>query len=365
MKNVTYLLENFDSNELSILHKLLNTTENNTQEIEQQLGKILLPSGIVGGAARFFGFSRNSLSYSEFIKKIASHNNISLSFENGSIEAEQHLYLTLFKKEFDKMSESEKDEYLNKLQVNGLDKSQIASLTAITSLGVAQASGFGVYLLASSTIGAISSAVGITLPFALYTTMSSVLSIITGPVGFLFMGVAVYKTFKDVKNIEDVFDKITLTYKGIKKVFVGDYQTATICFNYIAAMRTIIPIKYENEINQGQNKILDYEAQNEKKTVEIDKNNQQINSSKEEITTHNNEIQELQIEIDNLKTQIQNKKTQISNIYSNIKKTENLNLDLRNNIDVNNNLIKDIKAFITDIAAKLQIFITKTLNKDI
>lgn len=309
MKNITYLLENFDSNELSVLHKLLDTKENNIQQIEFKLGEILLKMG---------GFFQKPLSYAEFINKIASHNNITLNFESGIIHAEQNLFITLFKKEFDKMTESEKEEYLKNIQVDGLDKNQIASLTAITTLGAAQASGFGIYLLASSTIGAISSAVGITLPFALYTTMSSAISFIIGPVGFLVMGVAVYKSFKDVKNIEEIFDKLSFAYGGIKKVVIGDYKTAAICFNYIAAMRTMIPEKYKTGINQEQKKVLDYESHKEKNILNIIKNNKEINSYKVEITDYNNQIQKLQNEIDNLKNQVQNKRGQIFNFQSNI-----------------------------------------------
>jgi hypothetical protein len=349
MNSITYLLENFDTKELSVLHKLLNTKENTIQQIEYQLGKILLPmSG---------WFLQEPLSYTKFINKIASHNNISLSSKNGTIEAEQHLYLTLFKKEFDKMSESEKEEYLKKLQVDGLDKNQIASLTAITTLGVAQASGFGVYLLASSTIGAISSAVGITLPFVLYTTMSSAISFIIGPVGFLVMGVAVYKSFKDVKNIEEIFDKLSLAYGGIKNAILGDYKTATICFNYIAAMRTVIPVKFENEINQEKNKISEYETQNENITSELSKNNQQINSSNEEITIRNNQIQKLQNEISVLKNQNYH-------IQSNIKKTEEDNINLRKDVDVNDNVIKNSRILMLKISSKREEFLIKTKNQE-
>jgi len=349
MKNITYLLENFDTKELSVLDKLLNTKENNIQQIEYQLGKILLP---IGG-----WFLQEPLSYSKFLNKIASHNNITLSFENGPIEAEQNLFITLFKKEFDKMSESEKEEYFKKLQADGLDKSQISSLTAIATLGVAQASGFGIYLLASSTIATISSVLGIALPFALYTTVSSAISFIIGPVGFLVMGFAVYKSFKDVKNIDDVFDKFSLAYKTIKKGLFGDYETATICFKYIAAMRTIIPIKFENEIELEKNKVSVNLIQNEKTTLEINKNIQQINSSKEEITVHNNQIQELQTEISNLKNKNYN-------IQSNIKQIEEYNINLRKDININDNAINDSRTFIQKTSEKLEEFLIKTKNQE-
>ncbi len=55
-------------------------------------------------------------------------------------------------------------------------------------LTAAQLSGFGVYLLASTTLGAITGAIGITLPFAVYTAMSSAIAVIIGPVGWIGAG---------------------------------------------------------------------------------------------------------------------------------------------------------------------------------
>ena len=46
------------------------------------------------------------------------------------------------------------------------------------ALTAAQLSGFGVYLLASTALGAITSTLGLTLPFVAYTTMSSAISVI-------------------------------------------------------------------------------------------------------------------------------------------------------------------------------------------
>jgi hypothetical protein len=354
MKNVTYLLENFDSKELSILYKLLNIQENNILQILDKLGELLLPLG---------GYFQKPLNYTDFLKKIASHNNMSISCENGNIEAEQQLFLTLFKKEFDKMSDSEKEDYLKKTHADGLNKNQIASLTAITTLGAAQASGFGIYLLATTTIGAISSTLGITLPFALYSTMSSAISLIIGPVGFLVMGVAVYKSFKDVKNIDEISEKFSLAYKSIKKGIFGDYERATICFKYIAAMRTVIPVRFENEINQQKAKLLDYETQKNEIALEINENNLQISSSKEEITIHNNQIQELHYKIEDLKTQVQKEKYEIFNIQLNIAKFENDNFDLRNDIDINENTSFSTKVSLTEMEDKLQEFLMKTKNQ--
>jgi uncharacterized protein YaaW (UPF0174 family) len=48
----------------------------------------------------------------------------------------------------------------------------------------AKISGFGVYLLASTVLGGLTSALGITLPFAIYMGMSQTIALILGPVGW-------------------------------------------------------------------------------------------------------------------------------------------------------------------------------------
>jgi uncharacterized protein YaaW (UPF0174 family) len=62
------------------------------------------------------------------------------------------------------------------------------SATTLAALGAAQASGFGVYLGATTALGFVSHAVGVTLPFAVYAGMSSTIAFLIGPLGFLAAG---------------------------------------------------------------------------------------------------------------------------------------------------------------------------------
>lgn len=61
-------------------------------------------------------------------------------------------------------------------------------MTALAALGAAQASGFGVYLAATTALGFATHAVGVTLPFAVYTGMTSTIAFLIGPAGFLAAG---------------------------------------------------------------------------------------------------------------------------------------------------------------------------------
>ncbi len=55
-------------------------------------------------------------------------------------------------------------------------------------LTTARLSGFRVYLAATTALGALTSTLGITLPFAAYTTMTSAIGLIIGPVGWIGLG---------------------------------------------------------------------------------------------------------------------------------------------------------------------------------
>jgi uncharacterized protein YaaW (UPF0174 family) len=68
---------------------------------------------------------------------------------------------------------------------------------SIGALGVGSlavgAAGFTPYLMATTTLSALSGAVGVTLPFAAYTTLTSTVAVLTGPVGWaLLIGATIF-----------------------------------------------------------------------------------------------------------------------------------------------------------------------------
>lgn len=64
----------------------------------------------------------------------------------------------------------------------------VAAASAGGAIALAQLSGLGVYIMASSVIGAMTSALGLTLPFAFYMTMSKTISVVIGPIGWAALG---------------------------------------------------------------------------------------------------------------------------------------------------------------------------------
>lgn len=68
-------------------------------------------------------------------------------------------------------------------RASNIDPKEVLTKAAISggTIVLADASGFGVYLLASSLAGAISSALGITIPFIGYMALSGTIKVLTAP----------------------------------------------------------------------------------------------------------------------------------------------------------------------------------------
>jgi uncharacterized protein YaaW (UPF0174 family) len=64
-----------------------------------------------------------------------------------------------------------------------------------STMAVAKLSGFGVYLLASTVLGSLTNALGITLPFAVYMGMSQTIAFILGPIGWAALAGGILFTF--------------------------------------------------------------------------------------------------------------------------------------------------------------------------
>ena len=61
-------------------------------------------------------------------------------------------------------------------------------ILAAGALGAAQLSGFGIYIAASTVLSAATGLIGVALPFAAYTTLSSAISVAIGPAGWAALG---------------------------------------------------------------------------------------------------------------------------------------------------------------------------------
>lgn len=108
--------------------------------------------------------------------------------ELESSEIEDAIVVKVFSEIFHKLSEDKQRELLT--QVNGVAqrKDFTGELITASSLTLAKLSGFQIYLLATTTLGALTGMLGIALPFVVYTTLTSTIAVALSPIGWIALG---------------------------------------------------------------------------------------------------------------------------------------------------------------------------------
>lgn len=316
MKNVLNLLQVMTLKQKEPLAKILGIKDQSYSEIIKKFSKMLLPAK---------GWLQEPMNYNQMLTSIAEKNGDVIDFSKGTVTAEKELYLKLFQNEFEKLSEEEKQKIIIELEKAGLNKDQISSLSGITAISVAQLSGFGIYMLASSTLGAITSMLGLTLPFAVYTGMSSAISFVIGPVGFLVIGVMMYRSFRHVKSWGEVQEMLKGSWVEIVNLFNGDYDRATHCFKYLAASRIVLEKDFDKEKEKNEEEVqsinkrtIEIQSEIETQKVEI-RNIQNIVSEKSDTVYRiENEIREKHHELNRINSEIYSIKEKMED-YENIK----------------------------------------------
>lgn len=310
MKNILNLLQEMTPEQKEPLSKILGLKHQSDSEIIKKFSKMLLPAK---------GWLQEAMNYNQMLKSIAEKNDEVINFSKGTLIAEKELYLELFQNEFEKLSDEGKQEIIAELEKAGLNKDQISSLSGLTAISVAQLSGFGIYMLASTTLGAITSMLGLTLPFAFYTGMSSAISFINGPVGFLVMGVMIYRSFRHVKSWEEVQEILKGSWVEIINLISGDYDRATQCFKYLAASRIVLEQNFEEEKTKfakmtKETEVKGYELQNKitQKSNEVRGIENNLNDRIAAMKRVENEIQDKHRELNQINAQISLVKERIS-----------------------------------------------------
>lgn len=134
----------------------------------------------------------NEPSYKDIVRQVAKKLNVNYKNYHSAREIEIKISQKVLETVWEKMTPEQRNEMEEELRKTAqkFDKtgSLATSLTIFGSLTAAQLSGFGVYLLASTALGALTSTLGFTLPFVVYTTMSSAIAVIIGPVGWIGAG---------------------------------------------------------------------------------------------------------------------------------------------------------------------------------
>lgn len=127
--------------------------------------------------------------YREIVEHIAQHLHVSYSkytfISDLEIKISQKVLETVWEKMTPKQREEMEAELKKAAQQYDKTGSLVTSGSIFATLTAAKLSGFGIYLLSSTALGALTGAMGIALPFAVYMAMSMAIKTIIGPVGWI------------------------------------------------------------------------------------------------------------------------------------------------------------------------------------
>lgn len=104
--------------------------------------------------------------------------------ELSTHEIEAAVVAKLFHAMFDQLSPDQQQKVVMEMQRDSDDPRLEALLLGGGAMAAAKMSGFGVYLMASTVLGGMMNALGLTLPFAVYMGMSQAIALALGPVGW-------------------------------------------------------------------------------------------------------------------------------------------------------------------------------------
>ena len=146
----------------------------------------------------FGSFLGPERSYREIVAQTADKLGVVYPRYETSAEIEVRISRKVFETVWEQMTPAQRQQMEEELKKTAQKFAKGGALLGSTSMAgaltAAQLSGFGVYLLASTSLGALTATLGVTLPFAVYTTMSSAIAVIIGPAGWIGAGLfAIWK----------------------------------------------------------------------------------------------------------------------------------------------------------------------------
>lgn len=194
--------------------------------------KDYLSAHLVGSLCQAGGHSvRNfmrgcGVGYQEIVTDALSKLKISDAGKLDVVQQEQRIVQTLFKQVTESMTDEQLAEFEQKIkeEANKHGVSYTGQLLSGGALAGVSVAGFAPFLMATTTVGALTGFLGITLPFAFYTGMTSLMGFVIGPPGWIaLIGWAGYtagntnykKTIPSIALISSVRSRLALEQQPV------------------------------------------------------------------------------------------------------------------------------------------------------
>jgi uncharacterized protein YaaW (UPF0174 family) len=142
-----------------------------------------------GSIGQLFG----NISWKQIVTDVADHVGVEWSevlhgrtwLDLSTPEIENAVVVKIFQDMLDQLNPDQRQQILLEMQRENNDPQLGGILLSGGVMVAAKMSGFGVYLLASTVLGSLTSALGITLPFVVYMGISQTIAFVLGPVGWI------------------------------------------------------------------------------------------------------------------------------------------------------------------------------------
>lgn len=190
------VIDAIDRDEVISIYKVMGGSSSDLQGMSLAETKETVSRDFQSHAGSFLGnrvreLLGDKLGYDAVLKQTADHFSLEIEATDTRYDIERNLTVELFKRIWEKLPEDRRIDLEAKLselaQAEG--HANLAEGAEIAKMIIeGRASGFGIYLAASTVLGAVTHALGITLPFVIYTSMSRAIALALGPVGWILTG---------------------------------------------------------------------------------------------------------------------------------------------------------------------------------
>ena len=235
------LLSFANNNEIETLEKFSGIKHKSLDQFELAIRK-KSTNDISSLMKRFQGVDKSLAvaSYSDMVDLAAKNFKLIRDTKNDA-DLEKHIVSTQFEKMIKKMDKKDREVLeleITKIAEEKFGKKNLNLVLSSSGILAANLGGFATYTMATSLLGGISSAIGVAIPFAAYTTLTSAISVALGPLG---VG--------------------ALTLWGVHKLTSANIKSTILVVLEIAAIRERLTFEREENLKELKKEIEELEVE--------------------------------------------------------------------------------------------------------